>query len=47
VSTTPHDHLFKRVFSEPSELAPVLRALLPPSVALHLDLAQLSPAPTE
>gem|GEM_PF-2168438 len=35
------------MFSEPSELAPVLRALLPPSVALHLDLAQLSPAPTE
>ena len=47
MSTTPHDHLFKLVFSEPSELAPVLRALLPPSVALHLDLAQLSPAPTE
>ncbi|MBK9646974.1 MAG: Rpn family recombination-promoting nuclease/putative transposase [Deltaproteobacteria bacterium] len=47
MSNTPHDHLFKLVFSEPSELAPVLRALLPPSVAARLDLAQLSPAPTE
>jgi predicted transposase YdaD len=47
VSTTPHDHVFKLVFSEPSELAPVLRAVLPPSVAAHLNLAQLSPAPTE
>ena len=47
MSTTPHDHLFKLVFNEPPEFAPVLGALLPPSVALHLDLAQLSPAPTE
>ncbi|MEY3213683.1 MAG: hypothetical protein RIT28_4164, partial [Pseudomonadota bacterium] len=47
MSTTPHDHVFKLVFSEPSELAPVLRALLPPSVAARLNLAQLSPAPTE
>ncbi|MCK6523684.1 Rpn family recombination-promoting nuclease/putative transposase [Myxococcota bacterium] len=47
MSTTPHDHLFKLVFSEPSELAPVLGALLPPAVAQRLELGQLSPAPTE
>jgi hypothetical protein len=47
VSTTPHDHLFKLVFSEPTELAPVLRALLPTSVAERLNLDQLTPAPTE
>ena len=35
------------MFGEPAELAPVLRALLPPSVAARLDLTQLTPAPTE
>ncbi|MCK6521664.1 Rpn family recombination-promoting nuclease/putative transposase [Myxococcota bacterium] len=47
MSNTPHDHLFKLVFSEPAELAPVLRALLPAPVAERLDLDQLIPSPTE
>ena len=45
--TQPHDALFKLTFSEPAELAAMLRDLLPPPVLALLDLDGLVAFPPE
>ena len=45
--TQPHDALFKLTFSEPAELAAMLRDLLPPPVLALLDLDGLVALPPE
>ncbi len=44
-SSTPHDALFKRTFSNPEHLRDELRAVLPPALLAKLDLASLRPCP--
>lgn len=44
---TPHDHLFKLIFSDPVELPALLTDLLPPEITDRLDLNAATPAPTE
>jgi predicted transposase/invertase (TIGR01784 family) len=41
----PHDALAKRTYSNPSEVAELLRAVLPPELLRHLDLSTLRLAP--
>ena len=43
---TPHDKLFKAVFSKPQNAREVLRTVLPPGLVRHLDFATLTPLPT-
>jgi hypothetical protein len=42
---TPHDSVFRRIFSVPENAASQLRAVLPPEVAARLDLGRLAPVP--
>jgi len=42
---TPHDALFKRVFSQPENAAAELRCVLPEMVARHIDWQTLEPQP--
>jgi len=43
VTVTPHDALFKSVFSDPARAAELLRHVLGPEVARHIDFASLRP----
>jgi hypothetical protein len=45
ILSTPHDALFKYVFSQPEHVAGELRALLPADVSQHLDWSSLTPVP--
>lgn len=45
MSTTPHDALFKTIFSQPEHAAGELRLALPPSLVAHLDFATLTLRP--
>jgi hypothetical protein len=38
----PHDAFFKQVFGDPANAAPVLRSVLPPRVAAHVDWDSLA-----
>jgi predicted transposase YdaD len=42
---TPHDSVFRRIFSVPENMASQLRAVLPPGLAGRLDLDRLTPVP--
>lgn len=44
-ATTPHDALFRRIFSDPAISAEVLRGLLPAEVAASIDFASLQLEP--
>ncbi|MEM7589663.1 MAG: Rpn family recombination-promoting nuclease/putative transposase, partial [Myxococcota bacterium] len=44
---TPHDALFKEVFSNPANAASELKFLLPPAIARQLDLSCLTLQPGE
>lgn len=41
----PHDALFRTIFGTPALMAEELRAVLPPALIAHLDLASLTPVP--
>jgi predicted transposase YdaD len=45
MSTTPHDALFKTIFSQPEHAAGELRLALPPSLVAHIDFATLTLRP--
>jgi len=47
MGTTPHDALFKTIFSEPARAAGIVRAVLPPDLVRRLDLASLELVPGE
>jgi hypothetical protein len=42
---TPHDSVFRRIFTVPANAASQLRAVLPPGIMARLDLARLAPVP--
>jgi predicted transposase/invertase (TIGR01784 family) len=41
MSSTPHDALFKRMFSQPQHASELFRSLLPPAVVRHIDFGTL------
>ena len=41
MTSTPHDALFKAIFSEPADAAVELRSLLPPELAARIDWSSL------
>lgn len=43
---TPHDALVRAIFGTPARMAEELRAILPPSLARHIDFEALSQIPT-
>jgi hypothetical protein len=43
---TPHDSVFRQVFSVPENAASQLRAVLPPGLAGRLDLGRLARVPS-
>ena len=43
--STPHDALFKYVFSQPEHAASELRSVLPVALSEHLDWSSLEPQP--
>jgi predicted transposase/invertase (TIGR01784 family) len=45
VSRTPHDALFKAIFSQPPLVAEVLRGVLPPELARLIDFSSLAQEP--
>ena len=45
MSTTPHDALFKKVFSRIEHAASALRTLLPPAIAARIDFSALTLRP--